>query len=298
MLKGHCFGIIILIVMSSMQLICAAQEDGTYFREFVVTAYNIANEADHPCQDTDKILAKGLNNYYCLEFLADIIMQGSGVDNNNNNFIQIDWSGGKKPTTPSNTFFTYVQYITTASGNRLEDGVSIAVDPSIIPYNSWVYIENIGWRRADDTGKAITGKRIDVFMNVPRQVAMDFGVKNLDVLIPAALNGHWEGTYYYSDGRAPVKFSASMTFSANRFYGKTQEPNTFSSSNVLFLFANIDGSMTRDIIAFDKTYDGTGNVIHTINYSGMLDVSARKISGTWSIPGTSATGTFEMNLYN
>jgi tetratricopeptide (TPR) repeat protein/3D (Asp-Asp-Asp) domain-containing protein len=165
-----------------------AHVEGTDLGTFVVTAYNIANEADHPCSDAEKILANGLNNYYCPDFLADIIMQGSGVDNNNK-FIQIDWRGGKKPATPSNTFFTYVPYIATKSGQPLVDGVSIAVDPSVIPLNSWVYIESIGWRRADDTGGAIKGKRIDVFMNAPRRVAMDFGKKNLNVVLKQDLGG-------------------------------------------------------------------------------------------------------------
>ncbi len=187
------FGFVLLvagaIICMCMPATCiASQMEGTDLGTFVVTAYNIANEADHPCEDADKILAKGLNNYYCPEFLSDIIMQGSGVDNNNK-FIQIDWSGGKKPTTASETFFTYVPYITTGSGKRLEDGVSIAVDPSVIPLNSWVYIESVGWRRADDTGGAIKGKRIDVFMNVPRKDAMNFGKKSLNVVLQSGTPG-------------------------------------------------------------------------------------------------------------
>ncbi len=180
--RGQCLAVLMAITVLCMQPICTSQVEGTDLGTFVITAYNIANEADHPCEDTEKILAKGLNNYYCSDFLADIIMQGSGVDNNNN-FIQIDWRDGKKPTVPSDTFFTYVPYITTRSGQRLEDGVSIAVDPSVIPLNSWVYIESIGWRRADDTGGAIKGKRIDVFMNAPRKDAMSFGKKSLNVVL-------------------------------------------------------------------------------------------------------------------
>ncbi len=188
-MKGQCLWILATLALLCMPSTCvASQVEGTDLGTFVVTAYNIANEADHPCEDADEILAKGLNNYYCPEFLSDIIMQGSGVDDNNK-FIQIDWSGGKKPTTASETFFTYVPYITTGSGQRLEDGISIAVDPSVIPLNSWAYIESIGWRRADDTGGAIKGKRIDVFMNVPRKDAMNFGKKNLDVVLQAGVQG-------------------------------------------------------------------------------------------------------------
>ena len=180
--KRYYLAILTSVAILCLQPICASEVDGTDLGTFVVTAYNIANEADHPCEDTDKILAKGLDYYYCPEFLSDIIMQGSGVDNNKE-FIQIDWSGGKKPATASDTFFTYVPYITAGSGQRLEDGISIAVDPSVIPLNSWVYIESIGWRRADDTGGAIKGKRIDVFMNVPRKDAINFGKKSLNVVL-------------------------------------------------------------------------------------------------------------------
>lgn len=145
---------------------------------FDVTAYNIANEEDHPCQDQDKIIANGLDNYYCSDFLQDIIMQGSGVDNNHR-FIQPNWLMGN-PSNPADTYFTYVDSPRTSSGNILEDDISIAVDSSIInPPGSWVYIENTGWRRADDSGGRINGYRIDLFMLVPRQEALAFGHRNL-----------------------------------------------------------------------------------------------------------------------
>lgn len=54
----------------------------------------------------------------------------------------------------------------TALGTKLTPGRTIAVDPRVIPLGSWVYI-NIngeGWHkyRAEDTGSAIKGHRIDV----------------------------------------------------------------------------------------------------------------------------------------
>ena len=172
---------IILLFLSYEPPLCAAQEEDSLLGTFVVTAYNIANEADWPCQDTDKILAKGLDSYYCPGFLKDILLQGSGVDNSGSS-IQIDWSMGS-PSTAANTYFRYVPYIETASGNELEDGVSIAVDTSVIPFNTWVYIEEVGFRRADDTGGNINGNRIDVFMNVPNEEARNFGKKQLKVWI-------------------------------------------------------------------------------------------------------------------
>lgn len=77
-------------------------------------------------------------------------------------------STGKTPSHP--------EYGITFSGTKALEGRTIAVDPSIIPLGSTVYIEGIGIRRAEDTGSAIKGARVDVFMNDVKQ-ALNFGVK-------------------------------------------------------------------------------------------------------------------------
>jgi 3D (Asp-Asp-Asp) domain-containing protein len=58
----------------------------------------------------------------------------------------------------------------------------IAVDPSVIPLGSKVYVEGFGEATAADTGGAIKGNRIDVFIP-SEQDAMNFGVKQLKVKI-------------------------------------------------------------------------------------------------------------------
>ncbi len=50
----------------------------------------------------------------------------------------------------------------TAWAGRLVPNQTIAVDPNVIPKLSWVYIDGYGLRRAEDTGGAIKGNRIDV----------------------------------------------------------------------------------------------------------------------------------------
>lgn len=77
-------------------------------------------------------------------------------------------STGKTPSHP--------QYGITYSGSKAVEGRTIAVDPAVIPLGSTVYIEGIGLRKAEDTGSAIRGSKIDMFMNDLQQ-ATDFGVK-------------------------------------------------------------------------------------------------------------------------
>jgi 3D (Asp-Asp-Asp) domain-containing protein len=77
-------------------------------------------------------------------------------------------STGKQPGDPG--------YGITASGTTVMDGRTIAVDPEQIPLGSKVYIEGIGFRVAEDTGGAIKGNRIDVYMSNLDE-AIHFGVK-------------------------------------------------------------------------------------------------------------------------
>ncbi|PJO44814.1 LysM peptidoglycan-binding and 3D domain-containing protein [Lysinibacillus xylanilyticus] len=73
----------------------------------------------------------------------------------------------------------------TATGINLKTNPNakvISVDPAIIPLGSKVYVEGYGEAIAGDTGGAIKGNRIDVF--VPsQQDAINFGVKQLKVTI-------------------------------------------------------------------------------------------------------------------
>ncbi|WP_364154808.1 ubiquitin-like domain-containing protein [Paenibacillus sp. LPE1-1-1.1] len=67
-------------------------------------------------------------------------------------------------------------YGITASGARVQEGRTIAVDPKVIPIGWWVYIEGIGFRRAEDKGSAIKGNKIDVYFDSTK-VANKFGRK-------------------------------------------------------------------------------------------------------------------------
>ncbi|WP_236596008.1 3D domain-containing protein [Paenibacillus sp. EPM92] len=87
-------------------------------------------------------------------------------------------STGKTPTHP--------QYGITYSGSKAQEGRTIAVDPKIIPIGTKVFIDGIGLRTAEDTGSAIRGARIDVYMTDLKE-ARDFGVKkNVKVYVLGA----------------------------------------------------------------------------------------------------------------
>lgn len=77
-------------------------------------------------------------------------------------------STGKSPGDPG--------YGVTASGTTVTEGRTIAVDKEVIPMGWWVYIDGIGYRRAEDTGSAIKGNKIDVYFD-SHSYANKFGVK-------------------------------------------------------------------------------------------------------------------------
>ncbi len=52
----------------------------------------------------------------------------------------------------------------TASGTRVREGRTIAVDPNLIPIGSVVFIPGLGWRIAEDVGYAVKGKVIDIYV--------------------------------------------------------------------------------------------------------------------------------------
>lgn len=70
----------------------------------------------------------------------------------------------------------------TASGTTPTEGRTIAVDSSVIPLGSRVYIDGYGVFIAEDTGGAIKNNKIDVFVSSHSR-AYDLGVKYADIYL-------------------------------------------------------------------------------------------------------------------
>ena len=75
----------------------------------------------------------------------------------------------------------------TASGEEAKAGVTVAVDPDVIPLGSKVYIEELGWYVAQDTGN-FSGKVVDVYFN-DHAAACEFGRRDAVVGIMEEVNG-------------------------------------------------------------------------------------------------------------
>jgi len=73
-------------------------------------------------------------------------------------------------------------YGITKSGRYVTEGVTVAVDPEVIPLGSWIEIlypnGKVEQRRADDTGRLIKGNKIDIYLP---KVTEEYGVDQVMV---------------------------------------------------------------------------------------------------------------------
>jgi 3D (Asp-Asp-Asp) domain-containing protein len=58
----------------------------------------------------------------------------------------------------------------------------VAVDPKLVPYGSWLWVEGLGWYRAEDCGSAIKGFRLDLLTATEKE-AFDFGKQDRFVIV-------------------------------------------------------------------------------------------------------------------
>ena len=124
---------------------------------------------------------------------SNSISNGNTVNNSNNS----NSGGGSSQATGVKTMVmestAYYQGSITATGTRPRrnpGGLStVAVDPRVIPLGSKLYIEGYGYAIAEDTGGAIKGNIVDVFLNTANE-CRNWGRRNVKVTV-VAYPGQW-----------------------------------------------------------------------------------------------------------
>jgi hypothetical protein len=82
---------------------------------------------------------------------------------------------------------------------------------------------------------------------------------------------------------------------------RTTEPNTFGEKSATHLYGNVS-CLSRGVgpgreFRFHKQYDGSGNVDHAVEYSGIVSRDGNSIEGRWLIISSASwsVGTFAMS---
>jgi 3D (Asp-Asp-Asp) domain-containing protein len=69
----------------------------------------------------------------------------------------------------------------TASGAKVQEGLTIAADLSVFPFGTVLYLEGIGEREVQDTGN-FKGNKLDLYMS-SHKTALAFGRQNIKVYV-------------------------------------------------------------------------------------------------------------------
>lgn len=70
----------------------------------------------------------------------------------------------------------------TASGTKPRAGFTVAVDPDVIPLGTMLYVDGYGYCKAQDTGGAIKGNKIDLFFDTEKE-CLNWGVRTVRVYV-------------------------------------------------------------------------------------------------------------------
>ncbi|KAB3531824.1 3D domain-containing protein [Alkaliphilus serpentinus] len=147
------------------------------YEDGIEVAREVVEETIHK-EAIDEIVEKGTLNYIVssrgevTRYKEVIVMEASAYDAGFE-------STGKNPGDP--------YYGLTRSGTKVRRGV-VAVDPKVIPLGTKLYVESMdgtasyGYAVAEDTGGAIKGNKIDLFME-DRSEALKFGRRKVKVYI-------------------------------------------------------------------------------------------------------------------
>ena len=112
------------------------------------------------------------------------INEGSNLNNSSENNAQNNLNSNESQVvrTMNVVASAYTGYSTTSTGQKPVWG-TIAVDPRVIPYGTKVYIPQFGRTFiANNTGCAIKGNKIDIFMNTKKE-CYNWGRRTIEIQI-------------------------------------------------------------------------------------------------------------------
>ncbi len=110
---------------------------------------------------------------------------------------------------------------------------------------------------------------------------------------PLDMTGLWHGTFAYPHYQGPTTpFVARIEDSGGAITGTIMEPNTMGLSTDE-LEAFLRGMRQGQAVDFTKTYDGSSDAAHAVDYVGRLSNDGNSVTGVWSLKDMD--GTFEMH---
>ncbi len=142
--------------------------------EVLVTKTYINGELIERVEEELQLLREPVTEVILVGTKAKAFELGKTTDVSNLSF-------SKKITMNASAYSTDGATAYTASGRVAQIGV-VAVDTSVIPFGTKLYIEGYGYAVAGDTGGAIKGNKVDLFMNTTKE-CLNFGRQNVTVYV-------------------------------------------------------------------------------------------------------------------
>ena len=309
--------------MSDVDLQMSGQElsNNTHYDGFQITNYTVALESNY--SGAQVCNSQGLSGCYYQDFLCSgtgVAMQGTGYANNGTYVKYVSggggWCGGYSYLCNcASAVFTTVSGVTGASGRTLVANYSIAVDPNYIPLGWYVWIDGLNrWYRADDTGGAIVGYRIDVYTGTSNPgYNFSSGIYLTSTAHNATDPSPYGGTVIVDDldsgftkyGPSSYWYQASIGYNSHMWYtyvnGSTQSnyarwKPTLSGAGYYTVYAYIPSNYATSQQAKYRIYHNGTNNYSTINqniyYNAWVSLGQHYFSanGTEYVELSDATG--------
>lgn len=181
-----CFLLIFVIITvgCSWEIVSLDQAIEAMQNELIIAQEELGVALESYRAEVDK--SEQLSTYFD-SVISDLEIANTTIENLKTEEYQIIYLGEYKFThycTEASEHICGTGTGTTATGTQVTAGRTIAVDSTIIPYGTEVYIEGYGWRIAEDCGGSVKGNHIDIAVDTHDQ-ALAMGTSHGGVWILA-----------------------------------------------------------------------------------------------------------------